>query len=180
MSTVQPLRSLEQIEEVKKYLKEKNDRNYFLFVFGINTGLRIGDILKLKVKDVYDREVLSFKEQKTGKQKRIKLNPVVQLEVLKYCKDKDLEEWLFPSRKGSMSISTVQAFRILKDVADMLGLEEFACHSMRKTYGYHFYQKTKDVATLQKLFNHSAPSITLIYIGINQDMLDQATYEFSL
>ena len=51
---------------------------------------------------------------------------------------------------------------------------------MRKTFGYHFYQKTHDVALLQQMFNHSAPSITLRYIGINQDIMDQAMDDFSL
>jgi hypothetical protein len=49
---------------------------------------------------------------------------------------------------------------------------------MRKTFGYHFYQQTKDVALLQNIFNHSAPSITLRYIGINDDLLDKAIDDF--
>ncbi|MDX9806823.1 MAG: site-specific integrase, partial [bacterium] len=53
-------------------------------------------------------------------------------------------------------------------------------HTLRKTFGYHFYQKTKDVALLQQLFNHSAPSVTLRYIGINQDIMDMAIEDFSL
>jgi len=51
---------------------------------------------------------------------------------------------------------------------------------LRKTFGYHFYQQTKDVALLQELFNHSSPSVTLRYIGINQDKIDQAYDNFSL
>ncbi|WP_425389003.1 hypothetical protein [Domibacillus iocasae] len=51
---------------------------------------------------------------------------------------------------------------------------------MRKTFGYHFYQQTKDVAMLQQIFGHSAPSVTLRYIGINEDMMDQALQSFSL
>jgi len=46
--------------------------------------------------------------------------------------------------------------------------------------GYHFYQRTKDVALLQEIFNHSAPSITMRYIGINQDIIDSALDDFSL
>jgi site-specific recombinase XerD len=53
-------------------------------------------------------------------------------------------------------------------------------YTLRKTFGYHFYQRTKDVATLQMIFNHSHPSITLRYIGINQDLMDEAVDHFSL
>lgn len=49
-----------------------------------------------------------------------------------------------------------------------------------KHFGYHFYKLTKDVAMLQKLFNHSSPSITLAYIGIEQDEIDEAYDEFEI
>lgn len=49
MNFVQPIRDPEKIQQIKEYLKEKNERNYILFVMGINTGLRISDILKLKL-----------------------------------------------------------------------------------------------------------------------------------
>ncbi|PEB90278.1 site-specific integrase, partial [Bacillus toyonensis] len=45
MNFVQPIRDPEQIQQIKEYLKEKSERNYILFVMGINTGLRISDIL---------------------------------------------------------------------------------------------------------------------------------------
>ncbi|MFL0366188.1 site-specific integrase, partial [Pseudobacillus sp. 179-B 2D1 NHS] len=51
---------------------------------------------------------------------------------------------------------------------------------MRKTFGYHFYQRTKDVAMLQQIFGHSSPSITLRYIGINDEMVDRVLEDFSL
>ena len=65
MNFVQPIRDPEQIQQIKEYLKEKNARNYILFVMGINTGLRISDILKLKVGDVQGSHI-SMREIKTG------------------------------------------------------------------------------------------------------------------
>ncbi|MBP7433838.1 tyrosine-type recombinase/integrase, partial [bacterium] len=53
-------------------------------------------------------------------------------------------------------------------------------HTLRKTFGYHLYQKTKDVALLQYLFNHKSPSVTLRYIGINQNMADEVMKGFNL
>jgi integrase len=52
MNFVQPIRDPEKIEAIKQFLKERNERNYILFLIGVNTGLRISDILKLKVSDV--------------------------------------------------------------------------------------------------------------------------------
>jgi integrase len=51
---------------------------------------------------------------------------------------------------------------------------------MRKTFGYWHYQQYHDVAMLQTIFNHSSPSITLRYIGINQDEIDKSYRDFSL
>ncbi|QBX23344.1 integrase [Streptococcus phage Javan126] len=51
---------------------------------------------------------------------------------------------------------------------------------MRKSFGYHMYQKTQDIAMLMEMFNHSSPDITLRYIGINQERIDDAVADFSL
>lgn len=90
------------------------------------------------------------------------------------------DEYLFPSRKGHKPITRVQAYRILTDAARQVGQEEIGTHTLRKTFGYHFYKKTKDVAMLQDIFNHSAPVVTKRYIGISQDEIDQAIDGFNL
>ena len=73
MKFVEPIRDKEQIKKVKQVLKQSNQRNYLLFVLGINSGLRISDILKLKVKDVKNKKYIEIKEQKTKKYKTFKI-----------------------------------------------------------------------------------------------------------
>ena len=68
----------------------------------------------------------------------------------------------------------------MNNAGQNVGLDEIGTHTLRKTFGYHFYNQTRDIALLQELFNHSSPSITLRYIGINQDKIDQAYDNFSL
>lgn len=181
MNAVEPIRDIEKIEEIKNYLKRKNYRDYVLFNLGINCGLRISDLLKLKVKDVRGKYHLKLKETKTKKNKNQKL-PLPVIEMLQdFIKDRDDEEFLFQSRKGSnMPLQRQRAFSILKEATEAAGLEDCATHTLRKTFGYHFYQRKKDIAVLQDIFNHSAPSITLRYIGINQDVLDEAMEDFYL
>ena len=82
----------------------------------------------------------------------------------------------------TLNLYHIDAYR-LEDVSSEgknIGLEEIGTHTLRKTFGYWFYKETKDIALLQQLFNHSSPSITLKYIGINQDVLDTALDNFSL
>jgi integrase len=91
------------------------------------------------------------------------------------------KEYLFKSQKGNNKpISRVQAYRILNNASEKIGLKEIGTHTLRKTFGYWHYQQYKDIALLQELFNHSAPSITLRYIGINQDIMDRTIEDFYL
>ena len=179
MNHVQPIRQLSKIEELKIILLKQSYRNYFMFLFGINTGLRISDILPLKVKDVRNTSHIVIKEKKTGKEKRFMINNELKSEIMRYVGNMQDEDYLFASKKGGY-ISRIQAYAVLNEAAKEVNLNEIGTHTLRKTFGYHFYQRTKDVALLQNIFNHSAPSVTLRYIGINQDIIDSAVENFSL
>lgn len=180
MNTVEPIRDMAKIEEMKKVLLENSLRDYMLFVVGINVGLRISDILKLKAKD-FNMEYITIKEKKTKKVNRFAISDKLREEVKKYIEGFNSEDYLFQSRKGdNKPITPVQAYRILNTAADKIGLESIGTHTMRKTFGYWHYKQYKDVAVLQDIFNHSAPSITMRYIGITQDIKDDTRRGFYL
>lgn len=191
MCVVEPIRDKEKIEKVKRILKENGSRDFLLFLLGINSGLRISDILKLKVKDVANKNYIAIKEQKTNKFKRFPITQAYKTYLNEFIKDKLPEEWLFASKRGSKSqgdkvqeskpITRIHAYRILTEACLKAGIVvNIGTHTLRKTFGYHFYQEKKDVALLQCIFNHSSPSITLRYIGINQDMIDLSLQSFGL
>lgn len=181
MNFVQPIRDQETIEAIKEYLMQQSHRNYMLFVFGINTGLRIQDILKLKVKDVTG-EYLVMNEMKTGKRKIMKITPVLKREIKRYIADMKPDDVLFPSRQGGKNkpIKRDMAYKIMKKAANEFGLVDIGTHTLRKTFGYHMYQKTKDITLVQNMLNHSDKSITMRYIGMDQDMMDAAMNRFGL
>ena len=93
-----------------------------------------------------------------------------------------MDDYIFSGRRaGDKPLDRSQAYRIINDAARAIGItDKIGTHTLRKTFGFHFYQRTKDVALLQYLFNHSSPSVTLRYIGINQDVADRALRGFSL
>ena len=182
MKEVQPIRDLKDIAKMKEVLAKYSDRDCMLFTFGINCGLRVSDLLTLRVSDVSGDHVIVM-EKKTGKINRFPINAKLRKALRKYTKDNNLtdDDYLFPSRKGeNKPITRVQAWRVLNRAAEYLNLDEIGTHTLRKTFGYHMYQKTHDVAMLQQMFNHSAPSITLRYIGINAEMRDNAMKDFYL
>lgn len=175
MNFVEPIRDLEKLESMCAYLEETNPRNNVLFSMGIYTGLRVGDILKLRIKDVHDKRFITIKESKTGKTKPIEVNPILRRILKEYTKDKNQNEFLIKSREQTnKAISRVMAYKIIREVGEMFGVDNLGTHTMRKTFGYHYYKRTHDVVTLQKLFNHSSATITLRYIGIEQDDLNKA------
>jgi integrase len=181
MNTVQPIRDKETISKFKNELLKNGLRDYMLFTIGINTGLRISDILELKVSDVKDKSHISIIEKKTKKAKRFYINSSLRTEIDKYIINMNGDEYLFQSREGSNNpMSRVRAYQILNDVAKILKVEEVGTHTLRKTFGYWHYKQHKDIAILQDIFNHSAPSVTLRYIGINDDMKDKSIENFYL
>lgn len=181
MNFVEPIRDERKFRDIQEYLKRTNERNYIMLITGTYTGLRISDVLKLKVSDVKDKKFIYIREKKTGKQNIIELNPLLIKAYKNYCDDKFQDEYLIKSRNGiNRPLTRVQAYNILKQVGEEFGVENLGTHTMRKTFGYHYYRKTKDVATLMKMFNHSDPSITLKYIGIIQDEMNRARREFSI
>lgn len=188
MEFVQPIRDTKQIENMKKVLLGQSTRNHLLFVLGINGGLRISDILGFKVKDVVNeknkpRTFYELREQKTGKSRRLVFSKNVLKAIEMFIKDHpDLnrEDYLFKSREGG-KISRQRAWQIINDAARTVGIDEkIGTHTLRKTFGYHAYRSGVDIAVIQQIFNHSAPSITLRYIGITQDDIDDVILNLNL
>lgn len=180
MKVVQPIRDKKKIAKMIKILSESNMRDCMLFEMGIYTGLRISDILKFKVRDVKGQSEIYIQEQKTSKPKIIPYNDELLNDLKLYIKNMDDDDYLFSSRKGNnVPISRVQAYRILNAAASKVGLEEIGTHTMRKTFGYWHYKKFNDIALLQIIFNHSSQGITLKYIGITQDKINESVKKMS-
>jgi integrase len=178
--TVEPIRDKTKIKQMYYYLNGKDSKYGLLFKFGLNTGLRISDLLPIKVKDIFNnsgeyRDYLILNEKKTGKEKKIKLNNALRKAINEFVKVQKLtsESYLFSSPKGE-HIRRIQAYRVLKEAADVCGIENFGTHSLRKTWGYWTYKMSKyNIGLIMDTFNHSSQSITLRYIGVNQDQKDE-------
>ena len=187
MEFVQPIRDLKKIETIKKLLKQQNLRDYCLFVVGINSGLRISDLLKLTISDVIDgnklKDRIRLREKKTNKFKDFPLSDNAKSALKEYLKTREYttNEPLFLSRKNKGFLLRQQAYKIINNVAKEVGIKEkIGTHTLRKTFGYHAYNNGYDITLIQKLFNHSSPSVTLRYIGITQDELDDVYLSLDL
>lgn len=179
---VQPLKDKKDINNLIEALgmtKEFGLRNQLLFKLGISTGLRCGDLVALTVEQVKHKTNFKIREGKTKKERTVYLNNVMA-EISEYIETLPQGTvYLFPSRKGEGHITTTQAYRIITKAGDMIDRQDIGTHTMRKTFGYTYYQATKDVATLMEIFNHSSQKTTLRYIGITEESIENSIKSIS-
>lgn len=184
MSTTQPIKSLNQIEELKNYYRfeKKNYRNYALISLGMNSALRISDLLQLKWRDVYDFrnkcfwKHISILEKKTKKQTLIAINKNAITALKEYMGSipyPSENTYIFTGRYEHIPLSRSQAFRIVKQAGKQLHFKNsISCHSLRKTFGYHAWKAETPPAVLMEIYNHSSYEITKRYLGIDQEDKD--------
>lgn len=180
MNYVEPIRDTRTVQDIADYLKEKDQKYYIMYMIGIYSGLRISDILKLKVRDVRGKSKINIREKKTGKEKLFPINRELEKALTTYCEGKKDYDFLVPNPNiANKAISREYAYKIMHDAGLHFGLDNLGTHTMRKTFGYHFYLQTKDIVLLMRIFNHHDESKTLRYIGIEQATIDTAMLKFS-
>ncbi|MDR3090985.1 MAG: tyrosine-type recombinase/integrase [Clostridiales bacterium] len=182
MKTAEPIRDKAEIKALTDYFLKKEDlRGYLLITLGIHTALRISDLLRLRVSDVYDaesrraRKSISVKEGKTGKTKIIALNKKAAAAIELFVSRTSQAGFLFKSRKSGASpegrpISRVQAWRVVNAAAaEIKAAARVSCHSLRKTFGYHAWKNGVSPAVITEIYNHSSLTVTKRYLGVAQD-----------
>lgn len=185
----------EDLKKLRKYFK-LNDKVVILALIniGVNVGLRISDLSKIRFEDINSEYVVKLKEKKTKKMREIKLNTVCQraieelknyYETLGYSKEKG---FLFKSLNRKYvkelfdkPISTVSISKYLNQAkADLNIAYPIGTHSLRKTWGHTVYRGTLDIALVMSIFNHSSAEQTLKYIGIEQEMINKVYDKFKI
>lgn len=173
MNYTEPIKDKELIKDIAKYLKNNNERDYVLFAMGVYSGLRITDILNLRVANVKNKTEFILIEKKTNKRKALNINNNLQKILKQFTKDKGEREFLISKKDGKKPLSRVRAFQILKNIGNEFDIH-ISPHCLRKTFGYFHYQSNRDIVILQKIFNHSTPEVTFRYIGVNSETIKKS------
>ena len=138
-----------------------------------NLGIRIGDVLRLRLSDIVrdgKRYRLNIVEEKTGKKRTFTVPEELYNFFCQYAKENHIaeNERLFP-------ICTYAVQKHLKNVCDYLGYKNISTHSFRKWYATDIYEASgHDIVLVQQLLQHSSPNITRRYIGISEEKIEQA------
>lgn len=178
MKTTMPIKKKSDIKIIKNYFNS-NKMHKLFFVLAINTGLRAGDLLKLKVKDLNGLKVgdgHQFVEEKTGKNNILVMNNEILkafTEYLTAVKPED-EYFIFHGRKGDpgqQHVKVSSMSRIFNGVFKELKFNaSIGLHGLRKTWGY--FQRVHfgtDIILITERYKHSSYEITKRYIGITED-----------
>jgi integrase len=183
-----PVKEKVQVLNIQEYLKYKSERDYMLFIVGISTGYRAGDLVKLQVRNIKEAldkgyfEILEGKKVNSKNIRKENIKPrvvkvVSNLEKLlsKYIKNKKDYEYLFKSRKGKNKHLTITSVtRILKEAGEEFGLKNITAHSMRKTYAYSIYVESDyDLLLVKEMLGHSSIEETKLYLGLDRETYDK-------
>ena len=169
----------EQYKEIIQTMKEgfcgcrPNERIATALVLEGNLGLRISDIVKLRLCDIVldgGRYRLEIVEQKTGKSRVFTVPLVIQQYIENYCLRNGIrrDELMFPITERAIQ-------KQLKIVCDYLGFEGISTHSFRKWYATEIYKNNGyDIVLVQRLLQHSSAAVTQRYIGMEPQRIEAA------
>jgi integrase len=154
--------------EVTAALTRIHLRYGLLWNLGITTGLRITDLLSLRVSQVHKKNSLTVTEQKTGNERKVQIQDNVNFDigflVLHYhLSDNDFVFYSHENRK-QQPMSRQWAHRLIHRIGISMGLENIGAHSMRKIYACNLFSSCGSLNAVQADLGHKYESTTLIYL----------------
>lgn len=194
MKVVQPIRDLDQLQKCYQIAREHDASRHgneisweLILLVGFNTSLRVSDFRRFKVKDLRGKDYAQIQAKKTGKEARILINPSARKKINRLLSGRPADEYIFQSREKDTithkprPISRQRCYQIINSIARQAKIEDrIGCHTLRKTFGYWYYQQTGDVVSLQRILCHSFQRETLVYIGVIQENIDESLMKFNV
>ena len=195
MNFVEPICDRKKIAKIKNMLRgEGGFRDLLLFVVGINTALRISDLLELKVEHFLDGQLhiqprFWIKEQKRGKRQEVVVNASIRDSLEEYITAYpevigDQNNFIFFNTKDNGFMQPIrrgQTWKIISTICKQVGLRgNFGTHSLRKTWGYHARMQGVDLALIMHKLNHESIAYTKRYLGITDDELEAVAQRLNL
>lgn len=170
-----PIRDYSLIQDIKRHLlKRERYRDYALFVMGVNTAWRAGELLSFRYEHLAGLKVgdiLEHKQAKNAEYRKATINRAVHdalnlwFEVYRPARR---DAPLFPSRYGTDALTVPTLSGYVKGWCDAVGaIGNFGSHTLRKSFGYQ--QRVKfnvPLSLLVKAYGHASEKQTLDYLGI--------------
>lgn len=193
MKVVQPIRDMDVLQRFYEIARE-HDRHLMkgevswelILLVGFNTSLRVSDFTRFRVRDLRGHDYAQIQAKKTGKEARVLINPAARREINRLLAGRSPDDYVFQSKQRDPQhkhrpITRQRVYQIINLIGKEAGVEDrIGCHTLRKTFGYHYYKMTGDVVSLQRILCHSYRRETLVYIGVIQENIDESLMKFRL
>ena len=192
MREVEAVKTGEQRQQVEAHLADQGDIYADIWKVGVNTALRISDLLSLTMDAVRmldpAQPALNVIEQKTGKLRKIVVNQTALAVMQRRLVEYPDHAWLFQSdavnrdRRGPPKpINRRSVSRVFEQVGRRVAPKvALGTHSMRKTRGFAMHKAGRSIESIAKVLNHSSPSVAMRYIGLVQQDIDESYTELEL
>lgn len=174
-----------QVAMVEHLLRKHGGDLYAdIWRFGVNTALRVGDLLAIRMDAAIARDVLTLTEQKTGKPREVTLNSVAKAIIARRFAEHPNDTWLFQAKSNraksaGQPIRRETVARKFAEVGEMMGIS-LATHSMRKSRGAILYRDGVPIETVCKVLNHASPAVTLRYIGLDRATVAKTYLDYEI
>jgi len=192
MIEVEAVKTGEQRQQVEAHLVAQGAIYADIWKIGVNTALRISDLLSLTMDNVRALDpaqpALNVIEQKTGKLRKIVVNQTALAVMQRRLTEYPDHGWLFQSdavnrnrREPPKPINRRSVSRVFEKVGQKVAPKvALGTHSMRKTRGYAMHKAGRSIESIAKVLNHSSPAVTMRYIGLVQQDIDESYTELEL
>ena len=192
MQEVEAVKTDQQRQQVEAHLADQAEIYADIWKVGVNTALRISDLLSLTMDNVRsldaDKPALNIIEQKTGKHRKIVVNQSAFTVMQRRLNENPEHVWLFQTeaanrnrREPPKPVNRRSVSRVFEKVGQRVAPKvALGTHSMRKTRGYAMHKAGRSIESIAKVLNHSSPSVTMRYIGLVQQDIDESYTELEL
>lgn len=150
-------------KELEKILSTMNEGNSLVCQVSLHTGLRISDVLRLRMEQLKPR--FWVVEQKTGKHRQVGIPEELREAIKEHNARAGGGSWCFPGADTGKHRTRQAVWRDMKRVADFYRLKvNVAPHSMRKVYAVELMKKYGDIEKVKRALNHESASVTMLYV----------------
>lgn len=163
-------------QEVQKIIECTTQAKYrIIFMTAYGTGMRLKELVNLKVKDVDSKRMTLFVRHSKGGKDRYTLLPKSLLtELISYHKMFQPKEWLFYSCKPDQQLSVDSISKVFRESKKKAGLaKEGGLHTLRHCFATHLLEDHTDIRTVQHLLGHSDLSTTAVYLHVTNNLISK-------
>lgn len=162
------------------WTKPEERRNKAIIEVMYSCGLRVSELVSLKISQIYFQEAYILVEGKGEKQRLVPLSQSAIKEIKSYLTDRDSvpvkrghEDFLFLNRRGT-KLSRIMIFYIIRQQCELCGInKKVSPHTLRHSFATHLLEGGANLRAIQQMLGHESITTTEIYIHLDKSFIRQ-------